>query len=126
MRKKDTITLYFDKGEGRKGGHRRYILIFMAILVFIAFFMPIFGDTLRYQASHLFQEIFNTVGSFAKIAGIVLIGFGFLSIFLGRRIKVSALLFGALLLWIGCFLTYTPFTLFGFNFGGSQPPIGYH
>jgi hypothetical protein len=126
MAKKDnSIIIYLDK-NGKRRSKNHFILVFIAILAFIAIFMPMFGTTLRYQASYLFQEIFNTIGSLTKLAGMVLIAFGFLSIFIGKRIKVGAFLFGLILLWIGCFLTYTPFTLFGFNFGGSQPPIGYH
>ena len=124
-KRNDSIIIYFDK-NGKRRSYNHFMVIFIAILAFIAMFMPMFGNTLRYQASYLFQEIFNTIGSFTKLAGLVLVAFGFLSIFLGKRIKVGTLLFGVILLWIGCFLTYTPFTLFRFNFGGSQPPIGYH
>jgi hypothetical protein len=118
------ITFYFNDDERER--HHRVVVIFIAILAFIAIFVPIFGTTLRYQTSHLFQEIFNTIGSLAKLAGIILATFGFISIFISKRIKIGALIFGALLLWIGCFLTYTPFTLFGITIGGSQPPTGYH
>ena len=124
-KRNNDIIIYLDK-NGKRRSNNHYMIVFIAILAFIAILMPMFGNTLRYQASHLFQEIFNTIGSLTKLAGMVLIAFGFLSIFIGKRIKVGTLLFGVILLWIGCFLTYTPFTLFGFNFGGSQPPIGYH
>ena len=85
-----------------------------------------FGNTLRYQTSQLFQEIFNTLGSFAKLAGMLLVAYGFLSVFLSKRINIGALIFGAVMLWIGSFLTYTPFTFFGLTIGEALPPIGYH
>ena len=124
-KRNNSITIYLEK-NGKRRNNNHFMAVFIAILAFIAIFMPFFGSTLRYQASYLFQEIFNTIGSLTKLVGMLLIAFGFLSIFTGKRIKVGTFLFGVILLWIGCFLTYTPFTLFGFIFGGSQPPIGYH
>jgi hypothetical protein len=121
----DDFTLYFDD-EGKRRGHNRFVAVFLAILLFIAVFIPMFGSTLRYQTSYLFQEIFNALGSLAKLAGMILVVYGFLSVFLSKRIKIDALIFGVILLWIGSFLTFTPFTFFGISIGDSLPPIGYH
>jgi len=123
-KKKDGIIIYVD--NGRKRRKNPITLVFLAILAMIAVYIPFFGSTLRYQTSQTFQNIFEIIGSLSKLIGILTAGYGFLSIFAPRRVKLGALLAGGLMLWIGCFLTYTPFTLFGITLGGGHPPVGYH
>lgn len=123
-KKKDGIIIYVDKGNKR--GRNPIMLVFLAFLIIIAIYIPIFGSSLRFQTSQVFQNIFEIIGSLSKLIGILMAGYGFLSIFTNRRVNIGALLIGGLMLWIGCFLTYTPFTLFGMTLGGGQPPVGYH
>jgi len=122
MAKQDDFIIIINK----KKKHNSITLIFFTIIAFIAIFIPLLGSTIRYQASFFFQNIFNIFGSICKLAGMVMIGFTFLAILANHKIYTKSLLFGAFLIWIGCFLTYTPFTLFGITLGGLQPPIGYH
>jgi hypothetical protein len=126
-KKNNGITLNFEENGGNNKRNRsKFGVIFLAVLIFVAVFIPVFGNTLRYQASQLFQNIFNFIGSISKLVGILLVGFGFVSLFTSRKINIEAPLFGTLLLWIGCFLTYTQLMLFDITIGDIHPPLGYH
>lgn len=120
MSNKESIIIYQEKGT------KKSVWIIFGILVFIAIYVPIFGNNLRYQAGTLIKAVFNSLGTISIFLGGVLIFFGILKLLLNKRISIGTLVFGVLLLWIGAFLTDTPFELFGFLLGGSKPPSGYH
>lgn len=103
----------------------RIFLVFLGILGFVAVVVPFFGSNLRYMAGSLFKTIFSSVGQICLTIGGALLAIGLLKIFFGR-FSVKTMLYAALLLWIGAFLTGIPFEFFGIAFGGSRPPQGYH
>ena len=103
----------------------KVFLAFLGILGFIAIYMPFFGSNLRYMTGTTFRLIFTYVGNFCLTLGGALLAINILKIFV-RKIDIKGLSVSVLLLWIGAFLTGTPFEFMGFVFGGSQPPQGYH
>ena len=109
----------------KKRKANRTFLIFLGILGFVAVGVPFFGSNLRYMTGTLFKTIFVSVGQICLTIGGALVLIGFLTIF-AHRFSVKTLLYGALLLWIGAFLTGIPFDILGLEFGGSRPPQGYH
>jgi ABC-type transporter Mla maintaining outer membrane lipid asymmetry permease subunit MlaE len=112
-----------DKGQGRR--YAKYI--FLAILAFVAVYMPFFGGSkLRYQLGEIFELVFNIVGMLCIFGGAILILLGILGL-LGRKISIGKIIIGALLLWIGCWMTGIAFNFFGIDFGGSSSTAkGYH
>ena len=73
MGKREDIVIIYNKKKRSK-----LSFIFISIIGFIAIFMPFFGSAIRYQASTLFQNIFDMFGSFCKLAGMVMVGYTFL------------------------------------------------
>ena len=103
----------------------RVFLMFLGILGFVAICVPFFGSNLRYMTGTAFRLIFTYVGNFCLIVGGALLAINILKVF-GKKIDIKGFSVSVLLLWIGAFLTGTPFEIMGFLFGGSQPPQGYH
>ena len=101
--------------------------VFMGILLFLVFFVPIYGTTLRYDVSIAFRTIFSAVGELCLTFGGVLTIFSILfSILSRRKFYLKSFIFGVVLLWIGAFLTDTQFSFFGYLFGGTNPDPGYY
>lgn len=119
MSKKETFVLYKEKGA------KKSIWVIFGILAFVAIYIPFFGNNLRYQTGTILKAVFTQIGTVFIFLGCVLIFFGILKLFMNRGISKNLLL-GVLLLWIGAFMTGTAFDLFGFAFGGSTIPQGYH
>ena len=119
MANKEIIVLHKEKGA------KKSIWIVFGILVFAAIYVPFFGNNLRYQTGTMLKAVFTQIGTVFMFLGGVLIFFGILKLFMNRGISKNLLL-GVLLLWIGAFMTGTAFDLFGFAFGGSTIPQGYH
>ena len=106
-------------------GANRTFLIFLGILGFVAIVVPFFGSNLRYTTGTFFNTIFVSVGQICLTIGGAVLAIGILKIFF-HKFSVKNMLLGALLLWIGAFLTGIPFDFLGLEFGGSRPPQGYH
>ena len=121
MNKKDGIVIYMPK----KRRSNKTFLAFLAILGFVAFYVPVFGSNLQYQTGTTIKYIFNNFGYLCLVLG----GTGFvvsiLKVFLGK-VSTKGILLSGLLLWIGAFLTDAPFVLLGIAFGGNPPVQGYH
>lgn len=103
----------------------RTFLMFLGILGFVAIIVPFFGSNLRYTTGTFFKTIFVTVGQICLTIGSALLVIGLLKIFF-KRFSVKTLLYAALLLWIGAFLTGVSFDILGWTIGGNPPPQGYH
>ena len=103
----------------------RTFLVFLGILGFVAIIVPFFGSNLRYMTGTTFKLILNYLGNFLLIFGGGLLAINILKVF-GKKIDIKGFTVSVLFLWIGAFLTGTPFEIMGFLFGGSQPPQGYH
>ena len=121
MNRKDRIIIY----APRKRRSNKTFLAFYAILAFAAFYVPVFGSTLRYQTSTAIKYIFNNFGYLCLVLGGTSLLLNFLRVF-GKRISYRGMLLSGLLLWIGAFLTDAPFVLLGIAFGGNHPTQGYH
>jgi hypothetical protein len=112
----------------KKGGSGKWIYwTFFGILGFIAIYIPFFGTNLRYQASYLFSNVFNIIGTLSLTIGGLLAIFGFAGIFMRGKNWIKSLILGGLLLWIGCWCLGIPsiWDIFspGTGTGGSG---GYH
>jgi hypothetical protein len=112
------------KGQGKK--YAKYL--FYAIIAFLAIYMPFFGSELRYQLGGIFKLVFDTVGMFCVFGGVLCILLGIIGL-IGRRFSIGYIVMGAILLWIGCWMTGITFNFFGVDFGGgssSASSRGYH
>ena len=110
---------------GKKRKSNKVLLAFLGILGFVAIYVPFFGSNLRYMAGTTFKLIFDYLGNFCLIFGGALLAINILKVF-GKKISVKGFTVSVLFLWIGAFLTGSPFEIMGFLLGGSQPPQGYH
>lgn len=119
--KGDGIVIYSQK---RRRSNKTF-LAFLAILGFTAFYVPVFGSTLRYQTGTAIKYIFNNFGYLCLVLGGTSLLLNFLKVF-GGRISYRGMLLSGLLLWIGAFLTDAPFVFLGIAFGGNHPTQGYH
>ncbi|MBD3229570.1 MAG: hypothetical protein GF329_15420 [Candidatus Lokiarchaeota archaeon] len=103
----------------RPGQSKRYAkIIFIGILLFLAVYFPFFGNTLRYQLGGMLDTLFTFIGTVSLIMGGVNLAIGVIGFF-GKKMHIGNIVIGALLLWIGCWLTGIMITIFGFTFGGS-------
>ncbi len=112
--------------EGKSQGKKYAKYIFYGIIAFLAIYMPFFGSDLRYQLGAIFDMAFNIIGWFCVFGGIIYILLGVLGLF-GRNILIGRIIIGALLLWVGCWMTGIAINFFGVDFGGSSASSkGYH
>ncbi|MHA2289326.1 MAG: hypothetical protein ACXABG_11130 [Promethearchaeota archaeon] len=109
----------------KKKKPNKTFLMFLAILGFVAIYVPFFGSNLRYMAGTTFKLIFNYLGNFCLILGGALLAINVLRV-IGGKVYVKGFTVSVLFLWIGAFLTGASFEIMGFLFGGGQPPQGYH
>ena len=109
----------------KKRKANRTFLIFLGILGFVAVIVPFFGSNLRFMTGTFFKTISVSVGQIFLTIGGALLVINILKIFF-HKFSVKSMLSSALLLWIGAFLTGIPFNFLGLEFGGGQPPQGYH
>ncbi|MBN1801093.1 MAG: hypothetical protein JW891_06260 [Candidatus Lokiarchaeota archaeon] len=117
------IIIIKDKKSSFKGAY----WVLFALLLFVAIYVPFFGTNLRYQTSAVLKTVFNTIGTICLVGGGILIAFGIISIFLKGTRGLAMMLIGVLALWIGSWLTGTPFLfeLFGLGADASES-TGYH
>ena len=121
MNKNDIIIVY-----GKRHSRKTH-WIFIAIVFFIAIFMPIYGTTLRYEVGNTLRYTFSAIGELCLSVGAVITGLSVLfSITSRKKFYLKSFIFGIVLLWIGAFMTDTQFSFFGYLFGANNPPQGYH
>jgi hypothetical protein len=103
---------------GRSKEYAKWIIIGSLLLVSLV--LPFTTHILRYQLGAIFRFIFGTIGMFCLLIGGFLTAIGFFSIFT-KRILVGTLIVGALLLWVGSWLTGITIDFLGFNLGAESP-----
>ena len=115
-------------GGSNRGRRRTNKLTFFVIgmVLFIVVFMPIYGTTLRYYIGTSFRLVFDYLGKiFEAIGGLVLlISFG--KLFFYRKISVSGMALGFLLLYMGAFLTGHAVVLLGMTINVPTNTPGFH
>lgn len=121
MNKNDNIIILYGKKRSRKA---HWVII--AIVLFLAIFMPFYGTTLRYEVSNTFRFIFSSIGELSLTFGGALTALSAIFSIASRKFYLKSFIFGIVLLWIGAFMTDAQFSLFGYVFGGNSPPQGYH
>lgn len=123
MKRKQTYYLI-----GSSGRSRRWIyLVFFGILAFILVFFPFYAVNMRYQVGYIFQQIVDGIGYFSLTVGTLLTTISIVSLFIGgRHMNTRWLIIGVVLLWIGCWVTGSVFSLFNVTIGNERPPAGYH
>ncbi|TFF98909.1 MAG: hypothetical protein EU541_06330 [Promethearchaeota archaeon] len=110
------------------GRNKNYAkLIIIGILAMLGLILPFTAETLRYQLGAIFRLVFNTIGIFCLIIGGLMTAFGFISLFM-KRMNFGMLIVGALLLWIGSWITGIAIDFLGFTLGAESPinDPGYH
>ena len=111
---------------GKRRSHKLQ-WIFMAIILFVVVFVPIYGTTLRYDVGITLRMFFSSFGDICLTMGAALVILSILFSLLSRRkFYLKSFIFGIILLWVGAFLTDTQFTIFGYLFGGNNPDPGYY
>lgn len=106
----------------------RFIGILFVLGIFIFFFFPFYGLTLRYYIGSVISKGLNFLGTGCLILGIVTLTIGFIGILTGRSINAKWMIVGIVLLWIGCWCTDSVVDLFGITIGDSTSSrgSGYH
>jgi hypothetical protein len=120
MNKNDSVIVLYEKKHSRKAHW-----VFIAIILFLVIFMPIYGTTLRYDVSNTLRFIFSSIGELSLTFGGALTGLSVVFSIFSRKFYLKSFIFGIVLLWIGAFMTDTQFSLFGSIFGGNSPSKGY-
>jgi hypothetical protein len=121
MNKKDSVIILYEKKHSRKAHW-----FFIAIILFLVIFMPIYGTTLRYKVSNTLRFIFSAIGELCLTFGGALAALSVVFSLASRKFYLKSLIFGIVLLWIGAFMIDAQFSLFGYVFGGNSPQQGYH
>jgi len=127
------VIVYPQQNQGQAKTYIKWV--FYGIIIFLAVIFPFFGHEIRSQLGTIFRGLFNTVfniiGMLCIFGGIIYILLGIFGLF-SRRFSFKQIILGALLLWVGCWMTGIVFNFFGVDFGsssGSSGPItssGYH
>ena len=106
----------------------RFIGILLVLGIFILFFFPFYGLTLRYYIGSTISKGLNFLGTGCLTFGTVIIVIGLVSIVLGRSLNTKWMIMGIVLLWIGCWCTNSVIEFFGIAIGDSTSSggSGYH
>jgi len=107
---------YYGYNRGRQGS--KVFWIFLGIVAFAAIYFPFFGGNLRYQIGTFVSQIFQTIGIYLFIGGVVLLFYGLV------RLKLKSMLLGGILLWVA--ITFVEPGLWGILTNGVSVPKGYH
>jgi hypothetical protein len=110
---------------GRRRSNRAH-WVFIAIILFIAILVPIYGTTLRYDVSISLRILFSAIGEICLTLGTPLIIITFLFSLFSKHLYFKTFILSIVLLWVGAFLTDTQFSMFGYLFGQHTPSQGYH
>lgn len=116
---------YIEKQRNSRG----IIAVFLGILIFLVFFFPFYGLSMRYYIGYGIRTLFNGIGSLSLMGGSFLLILSVISLFFGKKIRVGWLIVAVVLIWIGGWCTGTYINLFGFLVGntqGSGAGTGYH
>ncbi|MFX0142287.1 MAG: hypothetical protein ACFFDN_52090 [Candidatus Hodarchaeota archaeon] len=121
MKNKDD---YFYTGHSNNNLKPIFWIIF-GIIGFIAVYLPLFGQNLRYQTGTFFGSLFNIIGSTFITIGIILMLWGIFTIVCGKAFGgIKLLILGVLLIYIGGFFVAP--ALFGVSSSGKEISEGYH
>ncbi|NVM34525.1 MAG: hypothetical protein HWN81_02945 [Candidatus Lokiarchaeota archaeon] len=106
----------------------RYLGILLALVIFIFFFFPFYGLTLRYYIGSVISKGLNFLGTGCLVFGIVILGIGIISVLTGRSLNTKWIIMGIVLLWVGCWCTDSVIEFFGIAIGDSTSSggSGYH
>jgi len=111
--------------RGRKGSTVLWLLL--GIVAFATLYYPFFGGNLKFKIGSFVEPFLTFFGTFFLIVGAILIGIGFIMLFIsgggGKGIKLA--LYGFLFLILG--LAFVEPGSFGFiSHVGRPAPKGYH
>ena len=111
--------------EEEKSKTKLVYWVFFGILVFLGIYFPFFAPNLRFQAGATFSKIFNTAGTIMITLGVLLMVWGFFTLFCGKTGSgVKTMLLGFVLLYLGGYLIAPEIITAG---GSGEPvPKGYH
>ena len=124
----DEYSYYGKDDEGRHGRRRTSRLTFFVIglVLFLLFFMPFYGITLRYYIGTSFRLVFDYLGNvFQMVGGFTLLIVGG-KLIIGHKIWTGGMIFGLLLLYAGAFLTGGTLVLFGMTVYQPTSTPGFH
>lgn len=106
----------------------RFIGILLVLAIFIFFFFPFYGLTLRYYIGSTISKGLNFLGTGCLVLGIVTLAIGIISVLTGRSLNIKWIIMGVVLLWVGCWCTDSVIEFFGIVIGDSTSSggSGYH
>jgi len=106
----------------------RFIGILLVLAIFIFFFFPFYGLTLRYYIGSVISKGLNFLGTGCLVFGAVILGIGIISVLVGRNLNTKWIIMGIVLIWVGCWCTDSVIEFFGIVIGDSTSSggSGYH
>ncbi len=124
------VIVYPQQNQGQAKTYIKWV--FYGIIIFLAIIFPFFGYEIRSQLGTIFRGffniVFNVIGTLCIFGGIIYLLLGVFGLF-SRRFSFKQIILGALLLWVGCWMTGIVIDFFGVSFGGKGSSIsskGYH
>ncbi len=114
--------------SGGKTKKKTGVYVLFGIAVFVLFFFPFFGLTLRYQLGTFLSQIIGGLGTFSLAIGAMCLGIGIIGVFTNLRHWPKYVMIGIVLLWIGAWCTGVIVEFFGITIGGPDKTggSGYH
>ena len=116
---------YDNYGYARGRKRSTVLWLLLGIVAFATLYYPFFGGNLKFKVVSFVEPILTLFGTFFLIVGAILIGIGFIMLFIsgGKGIKIA--LYGFLFLILG--LAFVEPGSFGFiSHVGRPAPKGYH
>lgn len=107
-------------GEKRHSQSRSIMNVFLGILLFVAIFFPFFVINYKYQIGSFLSTLLDGIGKFSLMVGGLYMLLGVLGLFTRSHNWIKHLIYGVILLWIGCWCTGTVLDIMGINFGSIE------
>ena len=113
--------------EKKSSSSKYTFLIFVGIILFIALYFPLMGQSLRYDFGRVFSYIFDKAGTACLYFGVIFLLLGVLSFFFKSPLRgFKLILLGIIMLSFASYFLY-PGTIGAGSSGTGKPaPKGYH
>jgi len=96
------------------------IAVFFGILIFIIFFFPFYGLSLRYYIGYGLKKLFNGIGMLSLMGGTFLLILSAISLLLEKKIRLGWFVVAIALFWVGSWCTGIIVEILGIPIGNTQ------